>query len=242
MNVWRFVGAGSLPSPEFDLENAFAPIRAGSAQVFAASSFVVGLWAASLRQQQAWLNAGFEIAAPEAQSPKDVSRASAVAKVEVAPIASAVAVEAGKAGLETPILSVAPVTLAEADADAAPAAEGSLAPVRLATAEEVDALAAAVAAIAPEDFVRPVRIDCPKVPDDLKLISGVGPKIEKKLHELGIFTFGQIQRWGAGEIAYVDDFIAFRGRIVRDQWIVQAAALARGGPDEYVRVFGKEPR
>lgn len=78
--------------------------------------------------------------------------------------------------------------------------------------------------------------------DDLKMISGVGPKIEKTLHSLGIFHFDQIAAWTGTEIAWVDDYLKFSGRILRDDWIGQAAALARGGRDEYVKVFGKEPR
>ena len=78
--------------------------------------------------------------------------------------------------------------------------------------------------------------------DDLKLISGVGPKLEKLLHELGVYTFAQIASWGPGEIKWVDDHLKFKGRIVRDKWVEQAAALAAGGEEEYVRRFGKKPR
>jgi NADH-quinone oxidoreductase subunit E len=80
------------------------------------------------------------------------------------------------------------------------------------------------------------------VPDDLKLISGVGPKIEKTLHSLGIYTFAQVAAWKPVEIAWVDDYLNFKGRITRDSWIAQADALAAGGREEYVKRFGKEPR
>ncbi len=78
--------------------------------------------------------------------------------------------------------------------------------------------------------------------DDLKLISGVGPKLEQLLHSLGIYTFAQIAAWGPAEIKWVDDKLKFKGRIVRDKWVEQAAALAAGGREEYIRRFGKEPR
>jgi len=78
--------------------------------------------------------------------------------------------------------------------------------------------------------------------DDLKLIAGVGPKLEETLNELGVFHFDQIAAWTSNEINWVDDYLQFPGRIVRDNWIEQAKALAKGGRDEYVRVFGKEPR
>ncbi|OAN73945.1 50S ribosomal protein L21 [Jannaschia sp. EhC01] len=63
-------------------------------------------------------------------------------------------------------------------------------------------------------------------PDDLKKISGVGPKLEGLLHENGVFHFDQIMAWGAEEIAYMDDKLSFKGRIERDNWIEQATTFA----------------
>lgn len=112
-------------------------------------------------------------------------------------------------------------------------------------ATEMSAAAAqpvAAATLQPEDFRRPKKTDKPAAPDDLKLISGVGPKLEKVLNGLGVWTYAQIAAWGREEIAWVDDYLAFNGRIERDRWIAQAGALAAGGRDEYVKVFGREPR
>lgn len=64
--------------------------------------------------------------------------------------------------------------------------------------------------------------------DDLKKISGVGPKLESLLHENGVFHFDQIAAWNAAEIAYMDDQLSFKGRIERDNWIAQAAELMKG--------------
>ncbi|MGR3501081.1 50S ribosomal protein L21 [Pseudaestuariivita sp.] len=64
-------------------------------------------------------------------------------------------------------------------------------------------------------------------PDDLKKISGVGPKLEGLLHENGVFHFDQIAAWGADEIAYMDDRLSFKGRIERDNWIQQASDFAK---------------
>jgi NADH-quinone oxidoreductase subunit E len=89
---------------------------------------------------------------------------------------------------------------------------------------------------------RPAKIDRPANPDDLKLISGIGPKIEGVLHSLGIFTFAQVASWTGGERDWVDSYLNFRGRIERDQWARQAEALAKGGVAEYARVFGRVPR
>ncbi|MEL6235410.1 MAG: 50S ribosomal protein L21 [Pseudomonadota bacterium] len=62
--------------------------------------------------------------------------------------------------------------------------------------------------------------------DDLTRISGVGPGLNAKLNDLGVFHFHQIAAWGADEIAWMDDKLSFKGRIERDEWIAQAAALA----------------
>ncbi|QHQ35212.1 50S ribosomal protein L21 [Algicella marina] len=58
--------------------------------------------------------------------------------------------------------------------------------------------------------------------DDLKKISGVGPKLEGTLNEIGVYHFWQIAEWGPEEIAYMDDRLSFKGRIERDNWIAQA--------------------
>ncbi len=62
--------------------------------------------------------------------------------------------------------------------------------------------------------------------DDLKKISGVGPKLEGLLHENGVFHFDQIAAWTASEVAYMDDKLSFKGRIERDSWIDQATQFA----------------
>jgi molybdopterin-containing oxidoreductase family membrane subunit len=62
--------------------------------------------------------------------------------------------------------------------------------------------------------------------DDLKKISGVGPKMESKLHELGIYTFEQVSRMTDVEYDLLDSIIGeFPGRAKRDDWAGQAAKL-----------------
>lgn len=68
------------------------------------------------------------------------------------------------------------------------------------------------------------------VADDLKKISGVGPKLEKLLNSLGFFHFDQIAGWSEAEIAWVDENLAsFKGRATRDNWVDQAKKLTHGG-------------
>jgi NADH-quinone oxidoreductase subunit E len=62
--------------------------------------------------------------------------------------------------------------------------------------------------------------------DDLKKISGVGPKIEGILHSLGIFHFDQIAQWAPENVDWVDAHLRFKGRIGRENWIEQARTLA----------------
>jgi predicted flap endonuclease-1-like 5' DNA nuclease/Ni/Fe-hydrogenase subunit HybB-like protein len=62
--------------------------------------------------------------------------------------------------------------------------------------------------------------------DDLKKISGVGPKMEQKLHELGIFTFEQVSKMTDTEYDLLDSITGeFPGRAKRDDWAGQADKL-----------------
>ncbi len=98
------------------------------------------------------------------------------------------------------------------------------------------------ATASPGEAGKPASIARPKSPDDLKLISGVGPKLEGILNGLGIYAYSQIAGWNPDEIEWVDGYLKFKGRIARDSWLDQADALATGGVDEYIRRFGKKPR
>ena len=80
--------------------------------------------------------------------------------------------------------------------------------------------------VAPEGPRKPASIDKPEVPDDLKAISGIGPKLEQVLNGFGVWTYAQVAGWGVAEVAWVDDTLGFKGRIERDGWIAQAAKLA----------------
>jgi len=71
-------------------------------------------------------------------------------------------------------------------------------------------------------------------PDDLKLIKGIGPKLEALCHRLGFFHFDQIAAWTPAEVAWVDDNLeGFKGRVTRDDWVAQARVLAAGGQTEF---------
>src|SRR5690606_31641687 len=93
-----------------------------------------------------------------------------------------------------------------------------------------------------DDPDRPAGIEKPEKPDDLQMIAGIGPRNERLLNELGIYTWAQVASWKKAERDWVDSYLSFKGRIEREEWVKQAEALARGGEAEYIRVFGKKPR
>ncbi len=64
--------------------------------------------------------------------------------------------------------------------------------------------------------------------DNLKRVDGIGPKNEKALNALGVYTFKQISAWSPAEQAEMGERMAFPGRIEREEWVKQAKALAEG--------------
>lgn len=80
--------------------------------------------------------------------------------------------------------------------------------------------------------IRPASLAAPRdgKADDLKLIVGIGPKLEALCNRLGFFHFDQIANWTEAEVAWVDENLeGFKGRVTRDKWVVQARILAAGG-------------
>lgn len=75
----------------------------------------------------------------------------------------------------------------------------------------------------------PPLLDAPGTPDDLKLIVGVGPVIERMLYQMGIATYRQIARLTERDIDEIEARLReFPGRIRRDGWVTQARALHVG--------------
>lgn len=68
------------------------------------------------------------------------------------------------------------------------------------------------------------------VADNLKLIKGIGPQNEGRLQVLGIWHFSQIAAWTPQNVEWVGAYLAFPGRIEREEWVKQAAALAGAAP------------
>ena len=79
----------------------------------------------------------------------------------------------------------------------------------------------------------------PEKVDDIKRIKGIGAVIEKTLNELGVYQFDQIASWNEDNCKWVDDFLAFPGRITREDWVSQAKLLASGGTTEFAKRVDK---
>ena len=61
---------------------------------------------------------------------------------------------------------------------------------------------------------------------DLTKINGIGPYIEQKLNEIGIYNYDQISRFKEEDIRVLTELIDFfPGRIERDNWVRQAEEL-----------------
>ncbi len=121
----------------------------------------------------------------------------------------------------------------EAPAAEAPAAE---APTEAAAAEAAPA-AEPVAEVAVEEAITVPELEVPTferiaaprgAPDDLKKITGVGPVLEQKLNDLGIFHYWQIAALNDDDMKALDEDLALHGRISRDDWIGQARTLGEG--------------
>ncbi len=87
--------------------------------------------------------------------------------------------------------------------------------------------AAAKPAAARPPVTKPAADPADGPPDRLILIKGIGPVNERKLNEHGVFRFAQIAAWKKADIAAVEAYLAFDGRIAREDWIGQAKALAK---------------
>jgi predicted flap endonuclease-1-like 5' DNA nuclease len=87
---------------------------------------------------------------------------------------------------------------------------------------------------------RPQGLAAPRgdTPDNLQRISGIGPKLEKTLHDLGFYHYDQIAGWDQTEVDWINEHLRFRGRVEREQWIEQARLLAQGEEERFGQVYG----
>ena len=71
--------------------------------------------------------------------------------------------------------------------------------------------------------------------DNLTRIKGIGTVNEKKLNDHGIFHFDQIAAWKKADVEAAEAYLAFDGRIAREEWVKQAKLLGQGKDTEFSR-------
>ena len=98
----------------------------------------------------------------------------------------------------------------------------------------IGAGAAEAAPAAPAEGSRPAALDGPRAgkADALTRIKGLGPKIEGALHGIGVYHFDQIAAWTPEEADWVNGALKLGGRADRDDWVAQAAVLAKADAGE----------
>lgn len=141
---------------------------------------------------------------------------------------------AARAGRNQALIDAPPAAVKPAPTpvpQAAPAPAPAPAPT---PAPQLTAMPAATAAPAP------AATPAPASADDLTRIKGLGPKIAALLGELGVTSFAQIANWSDADIADIDAGLGrFSGRIVRDQWVMQAKLLSAGDEAGFAAQFGR---
>ncbi len=75
-----------------------------------------------------------------------------------------------------------------------------------------------------------VFVEQPHIRDDLKKIHGVGDVLERRLNDLGVYTFRQIMQWNELAIEKFSELLIFKDRIRRDDWPAQARRLYNQQP------------
>lgn len=83
--------------------------------------------------------------------------------------------------------------------------------------------------------LEPSYINRNSVQDDLTAIDGIGPFLERKLNEAGVFTYAQISNWSAADIVDITQKIQFfPGRIEKDDWVGKATQLLNASGDRSI--------
>jgi large subunit ribosomal protein L21 len=66
--------------------------------------------------------------------------------------------------------------------------------------------------------------------DDISLVGGIGPKMEKGMRELGYNTFASIAAMTEADVEKAEAHLKQKGRFAREEWIEQAKELMAGKP------------
>lgn len=193
------------------LAHPMAAVAAGSALGVAVTSHAIGLWlgavSAAFDASRSTLDLGRGGTSDNviALEPTRAARAKAAAETFRA--------DAGKVSRDVAetVVKVADAIVGDADAVVKTIAKPAPAPLKPKSRAAKAGAAAAAATV-----------------DDLKAISGIGPKLEQVLISMGLRSYAQIAELDAAAIAEIEDRLGFKGRIMRDDWLGQARRLAGG--------------
>jgi predicted flap endonuclease-1-like 5' DNA nuclease len=188
---------------------------------------------------------------PKAEAPKADVKKAAPAKAKaaptkakeaepaVAPVTKAAPKPKAAKAVAAPAEKTAPVKAAAKATVAKTAAPKAAAKVAAKPAAKPAAAKAETAPVAADTAAgkKPKGLKAARrgKPDDLKLIEGIGAKLEERLNEWGVFHFDQIAAWGDQEVAYADNNVPrFKGRASRDKWVAQAKLIVSEGVDAFL--------
>ena len=87
-----------------------------------------------------------------------------------------------------------------------------------------------VKAAAPAKVAAPAAAAGKHDANDISLIAGIGPTLEKKLIAAGVTSWAAIAAWTEADVAKYDEQLALRGRATREEWVEQAKELLAGKP------------
>ncbi|MER8371147.1 ATP-binding cassette domain-containing protein [Mesorhizobium sp. M1406] len=151
---------------------------------------------------------------------KSLAAANKAASLAAVPAASAKPVSAAKAKPAPKASKAATGTAVKSTAPAKPAAKAPAAKAPAATAGGISN-----------------RLPAPRggKADNLTRIKGIGSVNEKKLNDHGIFHFDQIGAWKKADVEAAEAYLAFDGRIAREEWVKQARLLGQGKDTEFSR-------
>lgn len=162
------------------------------------------------------------------------------AKYDNASAANAATTAQSQAAWDASMNGNATAAAVEADAPEVKAAEPAAKPKKAAAPKPAPTPAADGKSVSDDDKPELLSAARDGGPDDLKMIKGVGPKMEGMLHKMGVFHFDQVASWKAKEVSWVDDNLeGFKGRVSRDEWVKQAKILAKGGTTEFSKKASK---
>ncbi|CZT34889.1 hypothetical protein [Rhizobium sp. 9140] len=202
---------GGPPLPPL-MQHPTASVAAAAAMGFGMASHFAGFM---LGAMQGFMEAA-QKAAAEAERQAGQGVASAATET-TEPAGDVAEVEKPKADAEAAEKPVADLVADAAEATAAVVARASAAVAKASPRAAKGASPAAKSA----------RARRGKAADDLKKISGIGPKLEQVLKSLDVTRFSEIAAWDESDIARFDRELSASGRIVRDRWIEQAKVLAK---------------